>query len=168
MPFLAIFSQPSTYLCPFTIRIKNSCIGSGNERKASQTFLSTPIILSAICATGLLVRLGGSRGGFPGGGNILAAGTLQDFLGPIDFIRGIAMDGEENSPLLQAPFITLRLIFRDSQPDQSAREATDGAADSNPSQCSHDGPGCDEGTNSGNRKSADSGEQPQSSTQDCA
>ena len=178
MPFLAIFSQPCASPCLLSAlnihaslhnpNYTNNCIGSGDERKALQAFLSTTLIVSALGATGLLVSFRGSCGRFSGGRNVLSAGALQDFLGPVDFFRGIAMDGKENSAPLQAPFITLRFIFGYSHPDQCAREAADGPADSNPRQGSHDWPCCDEGADAGNRKSADSGKQSQSPAQDCA
>src|SRR5579863_8883514 len=58
-------------------------------------------------ATSLLVRLRGSCRGFPSRGNIFATCATQNFLGPVDFIRGVAMDGEQNAASLQAAFVTL-------------------------------------------------------------
>ncbi len=47
--------------------------------------------------------------------NILAARAFQDLFSPMDFIRGIAMDGKQNSTFLQTSFVALRFVLWYSQ-----------------------------------------------------
>ena len=67
------------------------------------------------------------------------------------------MDRKQNSASFDVSFVALRFILRDAHPNQSANQAANRAADSQARESSHDRTGCNEGTDSRNRKNADTG-----------
>src|SRR5579872_86962 len=92
------------------------------------------LVFQLACALHGLIRLGKVRAGFAGGGNVLSARLLQDFLPTLRPIRIIGVNGEENATALHATLVTLRLILGNAHPDQHACQTPDRAADSNSSE----------------------------------
>ncbi len=68
------------------------------------------------------------------------------------------MDGEEDVATFDFSFVAFCFQFRNTQADQSARDATDGCADGGSAEGGHDGAGRDEGANARNGESADADE----------
>src|SRR5579863_7220594 len=77
-------------------------------------------------------------GSFAGRADVLRAGVLHDFLCALDLLGSFAVDGQQNPTLLHEAFVPLRLKLRNAETDERAGEPTDGAADTDSCQSSHD------------------------------
>src|SRR5580700_4538533 len=89
------------------------------------------------------------------GRNILCARALQNLLGFFCPLRGVRMDRQENSAILDAAFVSLGFVLRDSHADQSTRKPTHRSADSGASKGRHDRPSGYERPQARNRQSTD-------------
>src|SRR3954451_24526635 len=93
-----------------------------------------------------LVRLCEIRAGFAGRGDVLGAGALQDILRAFNPIRVVAVDGGQDLTLLDHAFIALGLVFGDAHSYECADDPADHPTGSGACQRTHDGSGCDEGS----------------------
>ena len=81
---------------------------SSSPRLVSSAGRATLDVVIRFCAVGR--RLSGGR-------NVLRSGVLHDFLGELYLVGSVAMDGQENSALLNAAFVPFRFILGNSHPD---------------------------------------------------
>src|ERR1700722_624633 len=65
-----------------------------------------------------LIRLLPISAGFSAGGNIGRAAALQDVLRFFCPVRIVAVDGKQNSAVLDPAFVTFRLVFRNAHADK--------------------------------------------------
>src|SRR5664279_4227700 len=75
------------------------------------------------------------------------------------------MNGQQNPAILDAPFVALGFVFRDSHTDQSAREATDCAANAGSREGCHDRSGSNERPEAGYCQCADAYQPAQTTAQ---
>src|SRR5580692_668478 len=124
-------------------------------------FFAALIFVRAIGSLAIRVRYACSfhvGRGLAGGGNILGVCDLHDVLGALDLIRSVAVDGKQDAAVLDASFVALGFVFRNTHSDQSAGETTDRAADAETCERRHDRASRDERAYAGNCKRANSGE----------
>src|ERR1700734_424347 len=58
--------------------------------------------------------------------NILSARPFQNLLGPLDPLRILAVNREQNAAVFNPAFVAFRFIFGNPHANQRARDATDG------------------------------------------
>ena len=74
------------------------------------------------------------------------------------------MNGKQNAARFDVSFVALGFVLGDAHPDECANQTADSAADSQAGQSAHDRACRNKRTDPRNRKSADPGQQAQSST----
>src|SRR5580658_10727759 len=84
--------------------------------------------------------------------NILSARPFQNLLGPLDPLRILAVNREQNAAVFNPAFVAFRFIFGNPHANQRARDATDGPSYASARQCSHNGSGRDKRPQTRNRK----------------
>src|ERR1700684_926945 len=112
-----------------------------SKRKLEASFL--PLKLNPAAGTrmaNLRIICLNVRGRLTRRGNILRIRVFQNFLRSLDLVRGVTVDGKQNAALLQASFVTLRFILRDSQADQRTGDSANCSSYSDPGESRHDWP----------------------------
>lgn len=104
----------------------------------------------------------------PGVRNIFRAAVFENFLGVIAFFAVLGMNRQQNVAVLNLSFVAFRLVLGNAKADEGPGQSSDGCDSGGACQRCHDRTGCDEYSESRNRKRTDPDHPAERAAKNCA